>query len=423
MGLRNTINERMYKMKKLSVLLAILFVVLSFSTVVSAAEREDITINGIHSHNDSIVTDKNGYTMIINKSIDKIESNEYIDIKVTLKSIKNNIPKTGAADNMMPMIAMLIIGGGFIILLRKKSGKVFLSLALIIALLPATMTIHAKSANSVYATIENFSDETLKGFTFDKIISISKGNSAIIEDDSGEVRGIEWNLEDATSEQSLVYRLFLNENVPDDLVDQEINVSSANLDFTDSDGNVTSIAYPDVSVELKETTVSVPPSTQFTLTYTANSGDGNDIMLQQTTGSAVTVSDNEFTKTDHTFLHWNTAADDSGTSYQPGETFEMPAENVILYAQWEFNPPVTYSVTYDANGGTGTHKDENINSGDSYTVKDASDIGVDLPVGNLRFWNTELDGSGITYYPDDTIIITSDVVLYAQWQVDIPPDD
>ena len=52
--------------------------------------------------------------------------------------------------------------------------------------------------------------------------------------------------------------------------------------------------------------------------------------------------------TGYTFSHWNTAADDSGTSYNPAATFSITA-NVTLYAQWTIN---TYTVTYDANGGT-----------------------------------------------------------------------
>ncbi|MCC8123252.1 MAG: InlB B-repeat-containing protein, partial [Oscillospiraceae bacterium] len=30
-------------------------------------------------------------------------------------------------------------------------------------------------------------------------------------------------------------------------------------------------------------------------------------------------------------------------------------------------------------------------------------------------WNTAPDGSGTAYQPGDTILITGDVVLYAQW--------
>ena len=68
-------------------------------------------------------------------------------------------------------------------------------------------------------------------------------------------------------------------------------------------------------------------------------------------GSTVTVlGPGTITRTGYTFAHWNTAANDSGTSYNPTETFSIGAANVILYAQWTIN---SYTVTYDANGRHG----------------------------------------------------------------------
>ena len=54
------------------------------------------------------------------------------------------------------------------------------------------------------------------------------------------------------------------------------------------------------------------------------------------------------TKANHTFTGWNTKADGTGTSYDPNDKFNMPAENVILYAQWE-KDCVTFSIVVDYN--------------------------------------------------------------------------
>ena len=43
---------------------------------------------------------------------------------------------------------------------------------------------------------------------------------------------------------------------------------------------------------------------------------------------------------------------DTGTLVSPGSTFQMPADNISLTAKWTFTPGV-YTVTYDANGGSG----------------------------------------------------------------------
>ena len=39
-------------------------------------------------------------------------------------------------------------------------------------------------------------------------------------------------------------------------------------------------------------------------------------------------------RADYVFAGWNTEADGSGTMYQPGDPFTMPAEDVTFYAQW-----------------------------------------------------------------------------------------
>ncbi|WP_145086547.1 S-layer homology domain-containing protein, partial [Sedimentibacter saalensis] len=58
-------------------------------------------------------------------------------------------------------------------------------------------------------------------------------------------------------------------------------------------------------------------------------------------GEKVTVLGNTFTRYNYTFIGWNTESNGSGTSYYPGNvernTFDMPANDVTLYAQWSYN--------------------------------------------------------------------------------------
>ena len=77
-----------------------------------------------------------------------------------------------------------------------------------------------------------------------------------------------------------------------------------------------------------------------------------------------------------------------------------------------------YSVTYFGNGNTAGSAPEDYNSpyryGDRVTVLD---IVKSFIKTGFRFngWNTEADGSGISYSANDTFIITTDTSLYAQW--------
>src|SRR6185295_8617463 len=91
----------------------------------------------------------------------------------------------------------------------------------------------------------------------------------------------------------------------------------------------------------------------YTVTYSANGGIGTqtDPSSPYLSGSTVTVlGTGTIMRTGYTFAHWNTAADDSGTSYNPSDTFTLGAANVVLYAQWTVNQ---YTLSYDGNGNTG----------------------------------------------------------------------
>ena len=70
-----------------------------------------------------------------------------------------------------------------------------------------------------------------------------------------------------------------------------------------------------------------------------------------------------------------------------------------------------FTVTYKANGGTGTDIVENV--GDNYTVA-KNDFFTLTDMVFLR-WNTAADGTGDNYYPGNPISPIADMILYAQW--------
>ena len=55
-------------------------------------------------------------------------------------------------------------------------------------------------------------------------------------------------------------------------------------------------------------------------------------------GAEPIVADNLFTRTGYIFNSWNTAANGSGTAYNPGDTVTIGTANITLYAQWEAVP-------------------------------------------------------------------------------------
>ena len=83
-----------------------------------------------------------------------------------------------------------------------------------------------------------------------------------------------------------------------------------------------------------------------TVTFKANGGTGSD--YTQTTNTSTALIPNTFTRTGYAFSHWNTASNNSGTTYTNGQVYDFSAD-MDLYAQWTAN---TYTVTFDANGGS-----------------------------------------------------------------------
>ncbi|MBQ6627853.1 MAG: InlB B-repeat-containing protein [Methanobrevibacter sp.] len=68
-----------------------------------------------------------------------------------------------------------------------------------------------------------------------------------------------------------------------------------------------------------------------------------------TYNNSITLNANTFTRTGYTFSGW---VSDTNASHPDKETFTYQrAANTIMYAQWT---PITYSIKYNANGGSGT---------------------------------------------------------------------
>ena len=126
------------------------------------------------------------------------------------------------------------------------------------------------------------------------------------------------------------------------------------------------------------------------------------------------------TKTGHTFSGWNTAANGSGTSYAAAATFNMPANNVTLFAQWTIN---THTVTYDGNTNDGGTARVDGSSPYNYnTMVIVAGPGTLTKTGStFAGWNTAANGSGTAYGPAATFNITADTTLYAQWTVNPTP--
>ena len=152
------------------------------------------------------------------------------------------------------------------------------------------------------------------------------------------------------------------------------------------------------------------PSTFVTLSFDANGGEGTMAAQTFEAGVSQAIAANAFTRSGYTFTGWNTRADGSGTSYTNGQKITL-SQDITLYAQWE---RIKYNLSFDANGGEGTMAAQTFEAGVSQVL--AANI---FTRSGYIFtgWNTSPDGSGNSYTDKQSIVLTQDMALYAQWEV------
>lgn len=146
----------------------------------------------------------------------------------------------------------------------------------------------------------------------------------------------------------------------------------------------------------------------WTITFHANGGSGTMSALTKNTGSAVTLTANAFTRSGYRFLGWATSATGS-VVYADKASYTTDA-NVDLYAVWQ---QITYTVSYNANNGTGTMANSTKIHGTTLTLRANAftRTGYDF-VG----WATSSTGSK-AYDDKASYTANAAVTLYALWRL------
>ena len=180
---------------------------------------------------------------------------------------------------------------------------------------------------------------------------------------------------------------------------------NTNADGTSGTNYADGASYPfTANVTLYAKWTALP---SYTVTFNANGGTGT--MAPQVSNVAANLTLNSFTRTGYTFNGWNTNADGtSGTNYADGASYPFTA-NVTLYAKWTALP--SYTVTFNANGGTGTMAPQVSNVAANLTLNSFTRTGY-----TFNGWNTNADGTSGTNYADGASYpFTANVTLYAKW--------
>ena len=141
------------------------------------------------------------------------------------------------------------------------------------------------------------------------------------------------------------------------------------------------------------------------VTFDANGGTGEMAPQTFTVCTAQALSANTFTRENYNYKNWNTAADGSGTTYENSQEITV-SEGMTLYAQWEI---ITYTVTFESNGGTGDMPAQTFNAGESQNL--AANV---FTRNGYTFCGWYTTGR-VAYSDGQSITLTSDITLYARW--------
>lgn len=77
---------------------------------------------------------------------------------------------------------------------------------------------------------------------------------------------------------------------------------------------------------------------------------------------------------------------------------------------------VDKTITYKANGGTGSDVEETYAVADQVTLLNENDSQFVKSGYSIAYWNTKADGTGKTYLLDQSITLWKDLTLYAIWE-------
>ena len=161
-----------------------------------------------------------------------------------------------------------------------------------------------------------------------------------------------------------------------------------------------------------------PTPTTYTVKYDANGGTGAPSNQTKKQGESLTISTAKPTKTGYTFTSWNTKKDGTGTKYDIGASYTVDAD-LTLYAQYKENT-VTYTVKYDANGGTGAPSNQTKTKGTDLVLSDIKPTKEGYIFVN---WNIKKDGTGSAYAAGGKYSSNANVILYAQYEKELNEDE
>ena len=146
------------------------------------------------------------------------------------------------------------------------------------------------------------------------------------------------------------------------------------------------------------------------VTFDANGGTGSvDSQIVAKGNSIILPSLDSFTREGYVAAGWSTNKNDTYVSYKAGGKF-TPTSNVTLYVVWK----ELFTITFDANGGTGSVDSQIVSKGSSITLPSLAGFTKEGYVAVA--WTLDKNSTYSSYAAGSNYTPTNNVTFYAVWK-------
>lgn len=156
----------------------------------------------------------------------------------------------------------------------------------------------------------------------------------------------------------------------------------------------------------------VPALATYTVSYNVNGGTGTFNSQTKYHGKSLTLHANTPTRTGYSFQGWSTSKTATTATYAAGGTLPNTINaNTTLYAVWRAN---TYTISFDANGGTGAPSNQMKTYGTALTLSSTVPTRTNY---DFLGWSTSKTATTATYTAGGSFTSNAATKLYAVWKL------
>lgn len=158
--------------------------------------------------------------------------------------------------------------------------------------------------------------------------------------------------------------------------------------------------------------ITVPARPSSIYSFDANGGSGAPSAVTKWGGIDFTFPTGRPSRAGHTFNGWFNSGINNGTLYQPGQTVgSLPDQPITWYARWT---AYTYTVKYNANGGSGAPGQQTKTYGVTLTLSSTKPTRTNY---TFKGWGTSSGSTTVAYAAGGSYTANASITLYAIWEL------